>query len=163
VKRIWAPWRSAFVRKATEGKAGGCFLCEYAPAPKKDKTNLVVLRGGTCFVVMNRFPYNVGHLLIAPYRHKARLADISDDERAEMLRLAATMQEALDREFQCHGHNLGINIGKVSGAGLPGHLHLHIVPRWSGDTNFMPVVGGAKVMPVSLDEVYRALRRRVTS
>jgi len=161
MKRIWAPWRATYIKKAAAGAEAGCFLCDYVGTPKKDRANLVLLRGDAVFVVMNRFPYNVGHLLIAPYAHKASLIGITDAERAEMLRLAARAQEALDDAYQCDGHNLGINIGRVAGAGLPGHLHMHIVPRWSGDTNFMPVIGGAKVMPLSLGEVYSALRKRL--
>ena len=161
MKKLWAPWRAAYVKTAASGADSGCFLCDDARAPKKDRANLVVLRGDSCFAVMNRFPYNVGHLLIAPYAHKAGLADLRAAERAEMLAQAATLQAALDDAFHCDGHNLGINIGRAAGAGLPGHLHLHIVPRWNGDTNFMPTVGETKVLPVSLDEVYRELKKRL--
>jgi ATP adenylyltransferase len=161
MKRLWAPWRTAYIRGAIQGRDSGCFLCGCRGTPKRDRSNLVLLRGRACFVVLNRFPYNVGHLMIAPYAHKAKLAGLDDAERAELLALAARLQEALDRAFKCDGHNLGINVGRVAGAGLPGHLHLHLVPRWSGDTNFMPVVGETKVMPIGLDEVYRTLAREL--
>ncbi len=161
MRRLWAPWRAAYVKTATSGGDPGCFLCDCIPTPRKDRANLVLRRGDSCFVVMNRFPYNVGHLLIAPYRHQAKLADLKRRERAEILAQAAAMQAVLDDAFHCDGHNLGINIGRAAGAGLPGHLHLHLVPRWNGDTNFMPTVGETKVMPVGLDAVYRELKKRL--
>jgi ATP adenylyltransferase len=136
-----------------------CFLCDYRRTPRKDRPNLVLGRGETCFVVMNRFPYNVGHLMIAPYRHEGELGALTAPERDEMLGLASRAQKALDRAFRPNGYNLGINLGRVAGAGLLGHVHLHLVPRWDGDTNFMPVTAGTKVMPVSLAQAFTAIKR----
>lgn len=158
MKPLWAPWRSAYIKSARAGKAG-CFLCDYRKTPKRDRTNLVLLRGETCLVVMNRYPYNVGHLMVAPLRHVGDLGRLDDAERVELLTLAGRAQRALDQAFRCDGHNLGINLGRAAGAGLPGHLHLHVVPRWIGDTNFMPTVGGTKVLPFGLDETYAALAK----
>ncbi len=137
-----------------------CFLCAYRAAPKKDRANLVLARGRACFVVMNRYPYNVGHLLIAPMRHEAELGGMTGEEREEMLALAARSQKALDGAFRPNGYNLGINLGRTAGAGLPGHIHLHVVPRWNGDTNFMPVTGETKVLPIGLGDAYTAIKRK---
>ncbi len=137
-----------------------CFLCAYRTAPKKDRSNLVVARGRACFVVMNRYPYNVGHLLVAPLRHEAELGGMTGEEREEMLALAARSQKALDGAFRPDGYNLGINLGRTAGAGLLGHIHLHVVPRWNGDTNFMPVTGETKVMPIGLGDAFKAIKRK---
>lgn len=145
-----------YIRKHSD--RAECFLC-VCRAGRDDRKNLVVARGRTCFVVLNKFPYNAGHLMVAPLAHKAKLAGLTDGERAEMLGLAARAQEALDRAFKPHGYNLGINLGRVAGAGLLGHVHLHIVPRWDGDTNFMPVTAETKVVPISLREAYAAIAR----
>ena len=133
-----------------------CFFCSY-PKQKKDRKNHIVKRGDTCFAILNRYPYNVGHLLVAPYAHKGDLEKLVPDEVQEMHALATEMKKALDRSIRPHGYNLGINLGRIAGAGLPGHIHLHLVPRWNGDTNFMPVLGKTRVLPISLDELYDAL------
>ncbi len=158
MERLWAPWRMTYIR-AHSDKAP-CFICAGAKR-KRDRASLILARGRTCLTMMNRFPYNVGHLMIAPYAHKAALADLTADERAELLGMAAGAQRALDGAFKPAGYNLGINLGRVAGAGLPGHVHLHIVPRWDGDTNFMPVTAGTKVMPMGLDEAWRAIHRHL--
>jgi ATP adenylyltransferase len=145
----------AYIKTAGQG---GCFLCTYRKQ-KSDEKNLIVLRGKSCFSILNRFPYNTGHLLVAPYAHRAKLGALTPSESVELWELTARMQAALDQAVRPHGYNIGINLGRVAGAGLPGHLHLHVVPRWNGDTNFMPVTGGAKVMPMALKDMHRALRR----
>lgn len=136
-----------------------CFLCDTSSAEvDQDEDNLIVGRGNTAFVILNRYPYNTGHLMIAPYRHIGELDDLSHEELDEiwawMRRSVAAHREASQPE----GFNIGINLGTVAGAGVPGHIHLHVVPRWGGDTNFMPVVADAKVLPELLAETYARLR-----
>lgn len=145
-----------YIRSAIDG-GEACFFCAHL-REKKDARNLILHRGAACLSILNRYPYNTGHLMVAPLAHKATLAEFSPDEILEFWDQARWMQELLDAALQPHGYNLGINLGRVAGAGVLGHLHLHIVPRWNGDTNFMPVVGGTKVMPMSLGELYRKLR-----
>lgn len=154
--RLWAPWRMSYIKKHSDKTP--CFICSGVRA-KRDRSNLILVRGRTCLTMMNRFPYNVGHLMVAPVAHKADLAALDDAERSEMLLMASQAQKALDGAFKPHGYNLGINLGRVAGAGLLGHVHLHLVPRWNGDTNFMPVTGETKVMPMSLGEAYAAVAR----
>jgi ATP adenylyltransferase len=140
----------------------GCFFCAYLRR-RDDRRNLIVARGRTCFTIINRFPYNTGHLMVAPLRHTAKLDSLRDDEILEMWKMTVRMLGVLDRAMRPHGYNIGINLGRIAGAGVPGHAHIHIVPRWSGDTNYMPVVGHAKVMPMALDDLYRALVRGLNS
>ncbi len=154
---IWAPWRMDYILAP---KADGCFLCE-ALASKDDERNLVLERRGRCFSVLNRFPYNNGHMLVAPNAHKGDLGDLNERELAELMRLTRDTQQLLATAMNPHGFNIGINLGACAGAGLPGHLHVHIVPRWNGDTNFMPVIGGTKVIVQSLDALYRLLRQQI--
>lgn len=155
--QLWAPWRLAYVAPASGPQPKpDCFLCAGIHA-KDDRTNLIALRRLHSVVVLNRYPYNNGHLLIAPKMHKATLADL--DER-EMLELQLTLRDAmavLDGMMHPDGYNVGLNLGKVAGAGLPGHLHWHVVPRWHGDTNFMPVLANVKVIPQSLEALYDLL------
>lgn len=157
--RLWAPWRAQYIRDAqvsgqSEGEPG-CFLCQYLGSPPgSDRQNLVAWRRAHSVVVLNRFPYNNGHLLIAPRVHKAALGDLTGPELTEPIE---TMQRAigvLDTVLAPHGYNVGLNQGRSAGAGLPGHLHWHVVPRWDGDTNFMPVLGRAKVVIEALGEFY---------
>ena len=156
MKRIWAPWRMEYIRKA--GKGGGCFFCG-ALRGRADRKNLLLLRGKTCLAMLNLFPYNNGHLLIAPRAHKGRLTALSKTERAELFDLTVRMQKVLERALRPDGFNIGINLGRVAGAGVPGHVHQHIVPRWNGDTNFMPAVGATKVMPQALEDLFDRLQK----
>ena len=157
-QQLWAPWRLAYV-KSTDPKPGsssGCFLCDYRDSdPEHDAENLVVL--------LNRFPYNNGHLLIAPREHKADLRDLSNEELLECNQMLQKMLTALEKTVHPDGFNVGLNLGRVAGAGLPGHLHWHIVPRWNGDTNFMPILGEAKVIPQSLEALYELLAEELSS
>jgi len=153
MNRIWAPWRLEYVRSCDDE---GCFLCR-AVGEDRDRENLLLLRGGTCGVIMNRYPYNNGHLLIFPYRHVAGIADLERNERLEMMDLIDQSIEKLKAVASPDGFNVGFNLGKVAGAGLEEHLHAHIVPRWNGDTNFMPVLGDTKVIPQSLMDLYDEL------
>jgi len=152
---LWAPWRMDFI-KGPPRKT--CFFCDYV-RQDRDRRNLVVLRGRTCFALLNRFPYNTGHLMVAPLAHKGALDRLTKEERAELLDLLVTMQKALDRTLRPHGYNIGINLGRVAGAGVPGHVHIHVVPRWDADTNFMPVVGRTKVIPQALEALYTQLQK----
>ena len=152
--RLWAPWRMEFISKGEEKK---CFLCNASADTKNDKEHLVVKRGKLVFAIMNRFPYNNGHLLISPNRHVGLLEELTQEELLEIMNLSVEMKKKLDNAFKPDGYNMGINLGRVAGAGLPGHFHLHIVPRWNGDTNFMPVLGETKVMPEYLQKTYEKI------
>jgi ATP adenylyltransferase len=154
-QQLWAPWRMDFIRSRKEP---GCFMCRIvAEGGAKDAENLVVHRGEHGLLVMNRYPYCCGHLLVAPYRHVATLGDLTAEERRETLELACLGQRLLAAVAKPDGFNLGINEGSAAGAGLKDHLHLHVVPRWEGDTNFMPVAAGVRVMPQALEEMRAAL------
>ncbi len=147
MERLWAPWRLEYVQNAD--KQDGCVFCS-AGSSDDDEGQLVVHRGERAFVLLNKFPYSSGHLLIAPYRHGLNFPDLDDAEVLEIHRLGAQGLEALAATYAPEGHNLGWNIGRIAGAGIPDHGHLHVVPRWGGDTNFMPVLGDVKVIPEHL-------------
>jgi ATP adenylyltransferase len=147
-KQLWAPWRLEYIQHADEG--GGCVFCRAADGP--DDELLVVHRGESAFVLLNRFPYASGHVMVAPYRHVGEFGGLDDAESLESHRLAARAMEALAAVFSPDGYNVGWNLGRVAGAGIVDHVHLHVVPRWSGDTNFMPVLADVKVLPEHLAE-----------
>ncbi len=151
--QLWAPWRLEYI---LSDKTDGCFLCHSVSAADDSET-LLVKRGSRCGVIMNRYPYNNGHLLIFPYRHVAGIGDLSTEERAETMDLLAESVSALTAIMHPDGFNTGINLGIAAGAGLEEHVHMHIVPRWNGDTNFMPVMADLKVIPQSLTELYDQL------
>jgi len=152
---LWAPWRIEYIRGP---KPDGCFFCDKAATPEADAENHVVARGKRCFVLLNDFPYNSGHLMVAPFRHVADLADLDVEERAELFELMIRAEEVLRRVMNPEGFNIGFNIGAAAGAGVRDHVHGHIVPRWVGDTNFMPVIGDTRVVPESLEATARLLR-----
>jgi len=154
MERLWAPWRAPYILGPKEE---GCLLCRIG-GEKKDDRNLVLWRGRLCFVMMNLYPYNSGHLMVVPYRHEKDLENLSQDEAGEMMDLAGRCIGALRRSMHPQGFNLGINLGDIAGAGVEDHLHLHVVPRWKGDTNFMPVAARTKVISQDLGETYRTLR-----
>jgi ATP adenylyltransferase len=158
-QRIWAPWRLPYVKDASKDSESECIFCT-KPAEEDDETNLIVHRGERCFVILNRFPYTNGHLMIAPYEHVAALPDVDAEALAEMMALAQRAMTVLGEAYGPDGYNAGINQGRVAGAGYEGHIHLHVVPRWAGDTNYMPVLADTRVMPQSLEESYEALRGR---
>ena len=158
-QRIWAPWRLAYVKDATKDVEEGCIFCA-KPDEGDDAANLIVHRGERCFVILNLFPYTNGHLMIAPYEHVAALEDVDAETVAEMMALAQQGILALDDVYAPQGYNVGFNQGRVAGAGVEHHIHMHVVPRWGGDTNFMPVLGDTRVMPQSLEDSYAALRGR---
>lgn len=156
---IRAPWRMRYIDAASKPNApeqSGCFLCAYV-GQDCDEENLVVARGVYSYVLMNRYPYSTGHLMVTPYRHTSDLADLRPEEFGEMFSFSQTAVRVLKQIMNADGFNLGMNLGKVAGAGLDSHLHLHIVPRWSGDTNFMSVTAETKVLPQALSETYKRL------
>jgi ATP adenylyltransferase len=158
--RLYAPWRMAYIDQPDKDHprdGSGCIFCDKAAQTDDDK-NLIVHRGRSAFVLLNLFPYNNGHLMIAPYRHTARLDELDDAAALELLSLAKEAQAALDRAFHPQGYNLGMNLGTVAGAGIADHLHLHVVPRWNGDTNFMPILADVKVLPDALENSARKVR-----
>jgi ATP adenylyltransferase len=152
--RLWTPWRMEYI--LDDNKPGGCIFCD-KPKEEKDRENMILFRGENVFVIMNRYPYNNGHLMITPYSHVSTIDSLSMDELsetfAEVQRTVRILKEAMSPE----GFNIGINIGKAAGAGIEEHLHVHVVPRWGGDTNFMPVLADVRVMPELLDETYSNL------
>lgn len=155
-RNLWAPWRMEYIDALSE-PSDGCFLCRYAEDPDNDVKHFVLWRGQRCFALLNRFPYTGGHSMIAPYSHHGELYQLDDETMLEMMQLLRDMQAILKKAVNAEGFNVGINVGRCAGAGLPGHLHIHIVPRWSGDTNFMSVFGGARVIPQSLESLFQAI------
>lgn len=151
----WTPWRMAYIKGTKEE---GCVLCRAAAEPDSS-TSLVVYRGRLCYALLNLYPYNNGHLMIAPYLHVGDLADLDAETATEMIALAQRSVRALRRAMSPHGFNIGMNLGRVAGAGIADHVHLHVVPRWQGDNNFMAVVSGTKMIPELLEETCARLRR----
>ncbi len=155
---LWAPWRLSYITAIRPGGTGDtCFICQGLAEPD-DRRNLIALRTPLSVVVLNRFPYNNGHLLIAPNAHKSALDELSAAELLDVMETLRRMVWLLDKLMRPAGYNIGLNLGAAAGAGLPGHLHWHIVPRWNGDTNFMPVLADTKVIAQSLDSLYDLLR-----
>jgi ATP adenylyltransferase len=157
VERLIRPWRMDYV---SGPKDEGCFFCRAIASESDDDANLVVARRPHAIALLNRYPYNSGHVMIAPLRHVALLADLSPDERLGIMDLLTETVGVLDEEMRPDGCNVGINLGRAAGAGVPGHLHVHAVPRWVGDTNFMPVVGETMVLPEALETTQRRLHAR---
>lgn len=152
--RLWSPWRYQYVSKAADG--GACIFCQ-KPSELRDRENYILFRGEHNFVLLNLFPYTSGHLMIAPYRHVARLAEVDRPALAEMMDLAAEAERALTAVYRPQGLNLGMNLGECAGAGIAGHVHLHILPRWTGDANFMTTIGETRVLPEDLEVTYDRL------
>lgn len=156
MERLYTPWRMEYIKRIGQDDEE-CIFCAL-PAVGDDPASLIVARGELAYVVMNKFPYNVGHVIVTPYRHTADYASLTDAEHAEVGRLEARCIAALEQLYQPHGYNLGTNLGRAGGAGIEQHLHKHIVPRWSGDANFMTTVGDTKVLPESLEQTYNRLQ-----
>ena len=152
---LWAPWRMEFI---TAPKPGTCFLCDKG-TEDHDRENHIIARAQWTFLLLNTFPYNSGHLLVAPYRHVPDLEDLTLAERAELMEQIVRAKAVMKDLMRPDGFNLGFNLGAAAGAGVPGHLHGHLVPRWVGDTNFMPVLGDTRVVPQALDATARLLRQ----
>ncbi len=158
MEKLFSPWRSKYISSfSNEPKSSGCVLCE-AYESKDDEASLVVYRGTNAFVLMNRFPYNSGHLMILPIRHTSDFQSLTEGEMSETLELLRASERALAKLSRPQGFNIGMNIGRVSGAGIDDHLHWHIVPRWNGDTNFMPTLAEVKVVSEDMDEQWKKLR-----
>jgi ATP adenylyltransferase len=153
MEQVWAPWRMKYILM---DKSKGCFLCENLKQDD-DAANYILYRGRKNFVIMNVYPYNPGHLMVAPHRHVASLEELTKEELHEHSEIVSRSLKVLRQEFDPQGFNIGVNIGKVAGVGLEGHVHTHIVPRWQGDTNFMPVTADTKVVSEALDETYKKL------
>lgn len=159
---LWSPWRSKYIEGFKEEKEGNppqCFFCEAAPTPERDKEMLVVARSQFCFAILNRYPYNNGHLMIAPYRHVGEFDALIEEEMLDMMRMVKKATKIMQGVYNPDGFNVGINIGRVAGAGVPGHIHIHVVPRWSGDTNFISVVCDTKVISQAIDDTQEILSK----
>jgi ATP adenylyltransferase len=186
-ERLWSPWRMGYVAGASGGAQRGpkrgaeirriavaarprrrakpdpdCLFCRVSVSTD-DRANLVLVRRANALLMLNRFPYNPAHVMVAVRAHVARFADLNPAERAELLELTALAERALEAEYRPHGINAGANLGRVAGAGFPGHLHLHLVPRWDGDTNFMPVIGATRVLPEAIGRTWTRLRRAIVA
>lgn len=157
MERLWAPWRMQYV--ATE-QPPGCIFCVKS-AEDRDDENYIILRGEFAFVMLNAFPYNNGHLMVAPYRHIGDISLLSSEEMCDIMRLTQESCAILKKVYSPDGFNVGMNLGKIAGAGIADHIHMHIVPRWNGDTNFMPVIADTKVLPDALETCYKKLKEAI--
>jgi ATP adenylyltransferase len=155
MENLWAPWRIEYILSK---KPPGCIFCD-KPRENRDEENLILFRGRHHFIIMNAFPYNNGHMMIVPYRHTASLGDWAFGEQKEFMELADMAVELLKRAMKPDGFNLGVNMGQVAGAGVADHIHLHVVPRWNGDTNFMPVLSDTRVISEHLRATYAVLKK----
>jgi ATP adenylyltransferase len=154
MKYIWSPWRMAYIQRQKE--EGGCVFCEAQGMPD-GPGNLILHRGQQAFVILNRYPYTSGHLMVVPYTHEASLEGLQPIERSEMMELATQLMSLLSKEYNAQGFNIGVNVGEAAGAGIIEHVHLHVVPRWTGDTNFMSTLGSTRVLPETLEDTYLRL------
>jgi len=152
MKILWAPWRIKYIL----GKKEGCIFCDKMKK-NRDRENYILLRGKTGFVMLNTFPYNNGHLMVAPYKHVPDFDGLEESELGELIGLVKKCTQILKRTLKPEGFNIGVNVGKVAGAGVEGHIHIHIVPRWEGDTSFISTVGNTKIIPESLDDTFGKL------
>ncbi|MBL7156825.1 MAG: HIT domain-containing protein [Candidatus Omnitrophica bacterium] len=153
--KIWAPWRKKYI---TLKKSKRCIFCIGKEKLASDRRNYILKRNKSAFSILNRYPYNNAHVMIAPYRHIKSLELLKKDELLDLMDLLNHTKKKIDKRLKPSGYNIGLNIGKIAGAGFPGHVHIHIVPRWVGDTNFMPVVSDVKIVSYSLDEIYNLLK-----
>jgi len=157
MRTLWAPWRIKYVEvKQPEG----CIFCD-KPAETEDEANLILYRDRLAFIILNAFPYNNGHVMVAPYRHVANLQDLSDEEKLQIMQLTGLAQDVISSALHPDGFNVGINLGKSAGAGIANHIHAHVVPRWIGDTNFMPVIAETRVIPEALSATYSKLKQEL--
>jgi ATP adenylyltransferase len=154
MKTIWAPWRIEYIRQT---KAPGCILCD-KPKENNDEANQILFRGKYNFILMNNYPYNPGHLMVVPYRHIANLEELNSKEKLELFEIITRSIGALKTALKPAGFIIGINLGRVAGAGIDDHVHAHVVPRWSGDTNFMPVIADVRVVPQAVADTYKQLK-----
>jgi ATP adenylyltransferase len=157
VERLWTPWRREFIERAATNQHDGCFLCAN-PSAADDPKHYIVHRSAHTFVILNLYPYNSGHLMVAPYLHTGDFAQLDAEVAGNLMSTMQAAVSALSRVYHPDAFNVGMNLGKAAGAGVPDHLHVHVVPRWNGDTNFMPVLADTKVLPETLDQTYERLR-----
>jgi ATP adenylyltransferase len=155
---LWSPWRSKYISSGVDSQAQGCVFCRIAASPDTDETNFVLHRGEHAFVVLNLYPYITGHLMVVPYLHTSEFDSVAKEISDEMMDLAKRAQAALRDAYSPSGFNMGMNLGSAAGAGIADHLHIHMLPRWSGDTNFMTTVGESRVIPEALETTYAKLR-----
>lgn len=155
MEHLWSPWRMKYIRR--KRKPGGCVFCD-AVTINDDDTSQVIVRGQFAYVILNKYPYTSGHILVVPYAHVDSFEKINPDAYAEIMLLIRNSIETINAVYQPDGYNLGANLGKVAGAGIADHIHFHIVPRWDGDTNYMTAVGGTRVLPEELDETHKKLK-----
>jgi len=153
---IWAPWRISYLKNVDEKKSG-CIFCT-KPAETCDRDNLILHRGKFCFVILNKFPYNNGHAMVVPYIHTAQTTDLCNETVLEMWHFVNQIKAALQKAFHPDGFNIGMNLNRTAGAGIDDHIHMHVVPRWNGDNNFMPVIGQTKVISQSLEDTFGDLK-----
>jgi ATP adenylyltransferase len=161
MNQLWTPWRSKYIQENKE--PGTCIFCAAASDSAEDKKNLVLFRGEHTFIILNRYPYSTGHLMIAPYAHVSRLNQSSPAATQEMMELLRQGEEILQQSYRCNGLNLGMNLGEAAGAGIEEHIHMHLLPRWYGDANFMTVVGHTRVLPEVLEDTYSKLEGKFTA
>jgi ATP adenylyltransferase len=159
MKRIWSPWRVQYIRVQNPT---GCIFCD-KPKEDKDPQNLILYRGKCNFVIMNAFPYNPGHLMVVPYRHIGKLEDMTAEERNDHYETVSRAVGVLRETCKSDNFNVGMNLGRVAGAGIANHIHTHIVPRWNGDNNFMPVIGETRVISESMEDIYKRLKNRFST
>jgi len=160
---LWTPWRYAYITAASkdEGRPDGCIFCELPKLP--DEQAKIVYRGKLCYVILNSFPYTSGHVMIVPFAHLDQLQKLPESAAQEMMALSQKMESVLRQVYTPGGINLGMNIGRAAGAGVTGHIHMHVLPRWVGDTNFMTVTGESRVLPEALEETWRKVREALLS
>ena len=161
LKVLWAPWRYSYVTKASKqnNRDRKCIFCE---APRKsDEESLIVYRSTHSYIIMNLYPYNTGHVMVVPFRHVASIEELSDEELLDLMRTTKIALKIIRMAYNPDGFNIGVNIGRVAGAGIEDHVHIHVVPRWNGDTNFMPVIAGVKVIPQDIRSSFKMLREAV--
>jgi len=156
MKRIWSPWRVQYIRNSNPA---GCIFCD-KPGENKDSENFILYRGEKNFVIMNAFPYNPGHLMVVPFRHVGKLEDLTSDERNNHYEIVSRAVSILRESCKSDNFNLGMNLGRAAGAGIADHIHTHIVPRWNGDNNFMPVIGETRVISESMIDIYNRLKAK---
>lgn len=160
MQRLWSPWRSKYIASGVDSYAKDCVLCRIAADPDEDETNFVLHRGERAFVVLNLYPYITGHLMVVPYLHTSEFDSVAKEITDEMMDLAKRAQAALREVYSPSGFNLGMNLGSAAGAGIADHIHIHLLPRWTGDTNFMTTVGDSRVIPEALEITYSKLRQK---
>ena len=160
MKNLWSPWRSEYIESfKNENDKSECIFCSNAKLDENDSANLLVKKSELTFSMLNLYPYNNGHLMVIPYKHTGEITDLTEDESLEIMNEIKSLKEALTEIYKPHGFNIGVNIGRISGAGIYDHIHFHIVPRWSGDTNFMPVITETKVVSESLEKTWEKLKK----